>query len=106
MVSCDIFLLPMCLNHILCNVGLMWMHVFGLRSNDCYLWKCVVCIWISIYVQFLSLCMCVVGILMVVIFEHITFALLQSDVGHSIILKDLEIHFHYLSLIEYLCASV
>ncbi len=49
--------------------------------------------------------MCVVGILMVVFFEHITFALLQSDVGHSIILKDLERHFHHLWLIEYLCAS-
>jgi hypothetical protein len=49
--------------------------------------------------------MCVVGILMVVVFEHITFALLPSYVGHSIILKDLERHFHHLQLIEYLCAS-
>jgi len=29
----------MCLNHILCKVGLMWMHVFGLKSNDCYFLK-------------------------------------------------------------------
>jgi len=49
--------------------------------------------------------MCVVGILMVVVFEHITFALLPSYVGHSIILKDLKRHFHHLQLIEYLCAS-
>jgi len=43
--------------------------------------------WISIYVWFLWLCMCVDGILMVVVFQHITFALLPSYVGCSIILS-------------------
>jgi hypothetical protein len=50
--------------------------------------------------------MCVVGILMVIILEHITFTLLPSYVGHSIILKHLERHFHHLQLIEYLHASI
>jgi hypothetical protein len=81
------------------------MHVFRLRSNGYYWWKCIVCTWISIYVQFLSSCMCVVGILMVVVFKHITFALLPSYVGQSIILYNLERHFHHLQLIEYLHAS-
>jgi hypothetical protein len=49
--------------------------------------------------------MCVVGILMVVVFKHITFALLPSHVGQSIILNDLERHFHHLQLSEYLHAS-
>jgi hypothetical protein len=49
--------------------------------------------------------MCVVGILMVVVFEHLTFALSPSYVDHSIILRDLERHFHHLWLIEYICAS-
>jgi hypothetical protein len=53
--------------------------------------------WISLYVCFLLLCMCVVDILMVVVSEHITFALLSSYVGHSII--------HHIRLIDYLCAS-
>jgi hypothetical protein len=34
--------------------------------------------------------MCVVGILVVLIFEHITFALLLPYVGHSTIHRDLE----------------
>jgi hypothetical protein len=56
----------MCLGiHILCNVNLVWMCVFQLRSNGCYLWKRVINMWISIYVRFL-LHMCVVNILMVV----------------------------------------
>jgi hypothetical protein len=49
--------------------------------------------------------MCVVGILIVVVFEHITFALLPSYVGRSIILRDLEGCFHHLRLIEYFRAS-
>jgi hypothetical protein len=49
--------------------------------------------------------MCVVGILMVVVFEHLTFALSPSYVDHSIILRDLERYFHHLWLIEYICAS-
>jgi hypothetical protein len=49
--------------------------------------------------------MCVVGILMVVAFEHMTFALLSSYVDRAIILRDLEGCFHHLPLIEYLCAS-
>jgi hypothetical protein len=34
MVSFDIFLLFVYLNHILRNVGLVWMSVFGVRRND------------------------------------------------------------------------
>jgi hypothetical protein len=68
----------MCLgNHILCNVSIVWICVFQLRSNGCYLWKCVVNIWISIYVRFL-LHICVVSILMVVVFKYITFCIVVT----------------------------
>jgi len=33
-VSSSNFLFSMCLNHILCNANLVWLCVFGLRSND------------------------------------------------------------------------
>jgi hypothetical protein len=49
--------------------------------------------------------MCVVGILMVAVFEHIAFALLPSYVDRSIILRDLEGRFHHLPLVEYLHVS-
>jgi hypothetical protein len=88
-ISSSSFLFSMCLNHILCDVSLVWLHVYGQKANGSYLWKCVVEIWIRIYVWFLWLHMCVVGILTVLIFEHITFALLLPYVGHSTIRKDL-----------------
>jgi hypothetical protein len=50
-------------------------------------------------------CVCVVGILMVVVFEHVAFALLPSYVDRSIILRGLEGRFHYLPLVEYFHVS-
>jgi len=97
-ISSGKFSFSVCLNHILCNVSLLWLHVYEQNANGCYLWKCVVNIWINIYVWFLWLHMCVVGILAFLIFEHITFALLLPYVGHSTICKDLG-HFHHLLII-------
>ncbi len=82
-------------NHILCSVGIMWMCVFQLRSNGCYLWKRVVNIWINIYV-WLLLHICVVNILMVVVFKYIIFTSLSPYVDHSTIQKGFKRCFHHL----------
>ncbi len=36
-ISSGKFSFSVCLNHILCNVSLLWLHVYGQNANGCYL---------------------------------------------------------------------